>query len=407
MVVAGVLLTGGGDDGDDESSSAPAASVAATELPEDLAWQPLRAAPFRRQYAAATSVDGMIWVFGGVGVKSSTTTSKGYDLDADSWTTGPGLPLALHHFSAVTYEGDAVVIGGFVPGEELTSEQSDRVFALREGAWEELPPLNHARAAATAAVVGDRIVVSGGQAEGKLVPQTEVFDGEEWTDVAEIPTPREHLGGASDGRYFYAVGGRELSADNNLGTLERYDPESDSWTQLDSMPTATGSVGATYAGGRIVTVGGESSTSASDVVQGYDIEGRRWEELPSLPSPRHGVAVTALEDSVYAIGGASVPGHVESTKSVEILDLSGGEAAPPTTGDVEWHAIRDAPFATQYATITQAGGRVWLVGGIGAGDTASAETAAYDRAIDTWTGGPNLPQPLHHAMSVTYGTRRW
>ena len=34
---------------------------------------------------------------------------------------------------AVTYKGEAVVIGGFVPGAELTSGQSDRVYALRAG----------------------------------------------------------------------------------------------------------------------------------------------------------------------------------------------------------------------------------------------------------------------------------
>ena len=180
-------------------------------------WQPIRDAPFRRQYAAATAVGGRIWVLGGVGVKTSSTTTKVYDPATDRWTTGPGLPLALHHFMAVTYKGEVVVIGGFVPGDELTSEQSDRVFALRDGAWEELPSLNHPRAAAAAAVVGDKIVVVGGQADGKLVAETEVFDGEGWKDVAEIPTPREHLGAASDGRYVYAVGGRELSADKNVG----------------------------------------------------------------------------------------------------------------------------------------------------------------------------------------------
>ena len=88
---------------------------------------------------------------------------------------------------------------------------------MRDGGWEKLPPLNHARAAAAAAVVGDKIVVVGGQADNKLVPQTEVFDGKAWTDVAAIPTPREHLGAASDGRYVYAVGGRELSADQEPG----------------------------------------------------------------------------------------------------------------------------------------------------------------------------------------------
>jgi N-acetylneuraminic acid mutarotase len=162
-------------------------------------------------------VDGKLWVFGGIGVKSSRTTTKVYDPRTDRWTTGLGVPLALHLFTAMTYEGEPVVIGGFVPGEELTSEQSDRVFALRDGAWEELLRLNHPRAAAAAAVVGDKIVVVGGQADGKLVPQTEVFDGESWKDVAEIPTPREHLGAASHGRYLYAVGGHELSADENLG----------------------------------------------------------------------------------------------------------------------------------------------------------------------------------------------
>jgi non-specific serine/threonine protein kinase len=319
-VVGAVLLAGGGGDDENEPSTAGAAPVA-TKLPAELEWQPIRAAPFRRQYAAATAVDDKVWVFGGIGVKASSTTSKAYDPATNRWTTGPGLPVALHHFSAVTYEGEAVVIGGFVPGDELTSEQSDRVYALRGDSWEELPPLNHPRAAAAAAVVGDKIVVVGGQADGKLVPETEVFDGEGWEDVAEIPTPREHLGAASDGRYLYAVGGRELSADKNVGTLERYDPASDSWTKLEDMPEATGSVGAAFAGGRVVAVGGESTTSASDAVQAYDIGRRRWSQLPPLPTARHGSAVAALKDSVYAIGGAGAAGHVRSTAATDVLDL--------------------------------------------------------------------------------------
>jgi non-specific serine/threonine protein kinase len=266
-------------------------------------------------------VDGKVWVFGGIGVKSSSTTTKVYDPAKDTWTTGPGLPVALHHLMAVTYEGEPVVMGGFVPGEKLDSEQSDRVYALRGEAWAELPRLNHPRAAAAAAVVGDKIVVVGGQADGKLVAQSEVFDGDRWTDVAEIPTPRDHLGAASDGRYLYAVGGRELTQDKNVRALERYDPVSDSWKTLKDMPTASGSVGAAYVPGRVIAVGGESPTSASDAVQGYDIQKQAWSKLPNLPSPRHGVAVTALKDSLYAVGGAATPGHVQSTQEAEVLDF--------------------------------------------------------------------------------------
>jgi serine/threonine protein kinase/N-acetylneuraminic acid mutarotase len=402
LVVGAVLLvTGGGGDGD-EPGSAASTPVVATKLPANLDWRPIASPPFRRQYAASTAANGKLWVFGGIGVKSSSTTSKVYDPASDSWTTGPGLPAPLHHLMAVTYKGEPVVIGGFVPGEELTSGQSDRVYVLRGGAWEQFPRLNHARAAAAAAVVGDKIVVVGGQADGKLVPQTEVFDGERWTEGAEIPTPREHVGAASDGRYLYAVGGRELSADQNSAAVERYDPASDSWTELEGMPKATGSVGAAYVGGRLITVGGESISSVSDAVQAYDIQKRTWSQLPALPTARHGVAVSALKNSLYAVGGATVPGHLGSTKEADVLDLSGAPAETPTTAGLKWRAIADAPSKRQYAGATDVGGRAWLIGGIGAGETATAETAAYDRAINTWTAGPQLPRPLHHLMAVTY-----
>jgi N-acetylneuraminic acid mutarotase len=288
----------------------------------NVKWRAIRDAPFPRQYAASTAVGGRVWLFGGIGEgETASADTAAYDRAINIWTTGPKLPRPLHHFTAVTYGGEAVVIGGFVPGDELTSEQSDRVYVLRGGVWEDLPRLNHPRAAAAAAVVGDKIVVVGGQADGKLVPQTEVFDGESWKDVAEIPTPREHLGAASDGRYLYAVGGRELSADENVGALERYDPASDSWTKLEDMPTAAGSVGAAHLAGLVIAVGGEGTTSVSDAVQAYDVEKRAWSQLPALPTPRHGIAITGLDDSLYAIGGATTPGHVESTGEADVLDF--------------------------------------------------------------------------------------
>ncbi len=399
IAVAVVLALGGG--GGDEESPKPAAVIAATELPADLHWQPIAELPFRRQYAASTVIGGKIYVFGGIVTTASTTTTKIYDPATNRWTTGPGLPLPLHHFTAVSYEGEAVVIGGFVPGDELTSNQSGGVYALREGTWQKLPSLNHPRAAAAAAVVGDKIVVAGGQAGGELVPQTEVFDGERWTDAAEIPTPREHLGAASDGRYLYTVGGRELSAAENSTAFERYDPESNRWTELDAMPETAGAVTAAFAGGRIVTVGGEGATEASDEVQGYDIKGRKWSQLPPLSGPRHGVALAVVKDVLYAFGGATEAGHVGATKQSELLDLSGRDGAP-VAANVEWREAKDAPTKLQYAASADVGGRIWLFGGIGADDTGIAETVAYDRAINTWVPGPPLPQPVHHAAAVTY-----
>jgi N-acetylneuraminic acid mutarotase len=80
-------------------------------------------------------------------------------------------------------------------------------------------------------------------------------------------------------------------------------------------------MGAAYAGGRVVTVGGEGTTTVSDDVFGYDIRKQAWSQLPALPSARHGAAVAALKDSVYAIGGAAIAGHARSTQSAEVLDI--------------------------------------------------------------------------------------
>ena len=397
IAAAGVLLAGGGDD-----ASAPVTVPPATKLPVGLAWQLADKLPFRRQYAAATTVDGKVFVFGGMRTKSSTTGTQIYDPASNSWSAGPGLARALNHFAAVKYDGDAVVIGGYFPeGDDPTAHESDRVYALQDDDWDPLPPLRHARAAAAAAVVGDKIVVVGGQANGKLVPQTEVYDGHEWTDAKDIPTPREHLGAASDGRYLYAVGGRQLSNDANSTAFERYDPESNEWTELEPMPEKVGSVGVGYAAGRIVAVGGEDADKPYDDVQGYDIRGRQWDDLPALPTRRHGVAVAALGDSLYAIGGATLAGHVAPTNDVEVLDLSGRTAAPVPKNDV-WRGADDPPAAVQYAATAEVGDRIWLIGGLGEDGVATAESLAYDRPIHDWTRATALPGPLHHAAAVDY-----
>ena len=154
------------------------------------------------------------------------------------------------------------------------------------------------------------------------------------------------------------------------------------------MPKPSGSVGVAYAAGRVIAVGGEATTSVSDAVQAYDIPKGSWSQLPSLPTARHGVALAAIENALYAIGGATEPGHVGSTKEADVLDLSGQPAKTTTVAGLA-RPIADASSPRQYAAATEVGGRVWLIGGIGENETASADTAAYDRAINTWTSGPS------------------
>ena len=339
LAVAAIALALTGGDGDEESPAPTAATPPAaegpapsTELgppPKTGEWRPIAGAPTARQQAASDASAGRIFVIGGLtgehNAASATPKVEVYDPAINTWTAAPDLPVALHHPMAVSYGGELVVLGGWIPeGPDLTAETSGRVFALRGGEWAELPSLAHPRAAGAVAVAGGRLIVVGGQADGGLVAPTEVFDGQSWEDAAPIPTPREHLAAASDGRALYAVGGRELAADKNSAALESYDPVADEWKRLPSMPTPAGSLGAAIVRGNLVAVGGEDPTDVIDEVQAYDLSTRKWSELPPVTTPRHGLAVVAINNVLYAIAGALAPTHAESTNVGEALDFLDG-----------------------------------------------------------------------------------
>jgi non-specific serine/threonine protein kinase len=285
-------------------------------------WRVVRDLPTARQQVAGAVTDGTLWVIGGLVGDSASAKVEGYDPAIDTWKSAPDLPLPLHHAMAVTYRGELVVLGGWTPqGANLSGTASNRVFALRGGTWSELPPLTRPRAAGAAAVVDDRIVVVGGQANGALVAPSEVFDGTRWADAPPLPTPRDHLAAVSDGSFVYAVGGRFLSADANVATVERYDPVARRWSRLPDMPTARGGLGADLVGRRIVAVGGERPTGVFDTVEALDLDSRAWTALPAMRTPRHGMAVLAAGSSIYALGGSLQPTHAHAATTAEVLDL--------------------------------------------------------------------------------------
>jgi N-acetylneuraminic acid mutarotase len=309
--------------GSDESEPDRAALTPSPPLRAASAWRRLPPMPTARQNMVSTVLDGTVWVVGGLAAGSTPSQRiEGYDPVIHDWKAGPDLPLRLHHEMAVTYKGELVVIGGWIPkGSDPSAVVSDRVFALRDGRWVELPSLGRARAAGAAAVVGDQIVVMGGQSDDRLVATTEVFDGKRWTKGEDIPTPREHMAAASDGQFVYALGGRALSPDKNSRALERFDPAKNRWQTLPDMPTARGGLGAAIVDGHLLAVGGESATGVFGEVESYDLGSRKWSSAPSMGTPRHGIAVAAIGRSLYALGGAPKPGHASATATAEVLSL--------------------------------------------------------------------------------------
>lgn len=304
-------------------STASAPVTTTTTVPVPAAWKSRAAAPTARQEVASAVLDGRVWVIGGITTAGASALVETYDPATDRWAGGPSLPLGLHHAAATVYRGEIVVVGGFVAAASLYDRASDRVLALRAGAWVDLPRLRRPRGAAAAAVVGDLLVLAGGRNDAALIGPTEVFDGSAWRDGGAIPTRRDHLSAVSDGRSLFTVGGRFLSPGALSAALERYDPVADAWERLPAMPTARGGQGAAMTGtGSLVVAGGEDPSGVYAEVEAYEIAGRRWSELPPLNTPRHGLAVERVGAQILALVGGTVYGVAPSTAAEALSPVS-------------------------------------------------------------------------------------
>jgi len=391
-------------------SPQPAPSTSAAPTPEPMSedptqsetagWRPLDDARLARQQVAAAGVGGLIYVAGGVREQTGSRKVEALDPTVNQWRSIPDLLIPLHGAMAVNYRDELVVLGGWRPqGNNLNAVVSDRVFALRSDEWVELARLRRPRAAGAAAVVDDEIIVVGGQADNQLIAETEVYDGDanEWRDGAAIPTSRDHLAAASDDRYVYAVGGRNVTAASNVGVLERYDPAADDWETLASMTTARGSIDADIVDGRLVVVGGESPTAVLDDVEAYDIASDIWHEFPSLPRPLHGTGVVAVGSVLYTLNGAEGTSHTGSSAAVNVLT-----PPPRPLQPTRWRNLDAAPLARQQVALTDVGGVIWVVGGLEDTTVATPEVQGLDPSTGRWRSTEDLPEPLHHAMAVDY-----
>jgi non-specific serine/threonine protein kinase len=153
--------------------------------------------------------------------------------------------------------------------------------------------------------VAGTLYVVGGITRGARATELWAYDiaaGTWRTDLADLPTEREHLSVVAVDGKVYAVGGRKVS---NKGAVEVYDPATNAWTSLPDMPTPRGGMAIGVLGSTIHTAGGENLNAMSTYPQHevLDLATGTWSRGPDLPTKRHGLAAAVVGDRWYVIGG--------------------------------------------------------------------------------------------------------
>src|SRR3954470_5341779 len=98
-----------------QSPSAPVDSqAAAPDTLFDCTWSNAAVLPAPVLDTATVTLNGILYVFGGINSGASSTTS--YKFDGTTWTPITSLPQALEFAAAVTDGTSIYVVGGALPG---------------------------------------------------------------------------------------------------------------------------------------------------------------------------------------------------------------------------------------------------------------------------------------------------
>src|SRR5262249_9591167 len=150
--------------------------------------------------------------------------------------------------------------------------------------WVEAPPLHHARAAGAAVGGGDEIVVVGGRTAGQKpgggAPAGN-FTGRAGHEPATPPPPGTTTSARRGGTDVYALGGRTIKSSENHAAVQRFDPATNTWTQLTKLPVANSDFGAAYLGGELIIFGGENGLTVYNTTRAYNLASRTWSTLPN------------------------------------------------------------------------------------------------------------------------------
>ena len=114
--------------------------------PQERVWTELTSMEMPRAAHAAEVIGDRLYVMGGTSqtdftnfAESPTGSLEIYDFRTDTWTRGPDMLTARHHFDAGAVDGQLYAIGGRTPGE-FSLDTVER-FDPDSGEWETLPPL--------------------------------------------------------------------------------------------------------------------------------------------------------------------------------------------------------------------------------------------------------------------------
>ncbi len=223
-----------------------------------------------------------------------------------------------------------------------------------------------------------------------------------WLTRKSLTVPRVEGMSTAVGGQLYVFGGYLDNTWAPTARVDRYDPKTNSWQQMNNMPERTSHAGTTTDGQYIYFAGGYPGLSgnrqafASTAVRRYDPISDTYTNLKPLPQARGGGELYYIAGKLYFVAGSDV--NRADHDDHWMLDL--------TVSNANWVTRASLPQNRNHFGGGVINGKIYIVGGQTGQETTVVfknDVWSYDPATNAWTTLASVPNPVRsHQTAATF-----
>ncbi|KAF3835347.1 hypothetical protein F7725_027905 [Dissostichus mawsoni] len=278
--------------------------------PEELEEQPLSPMHYARSGLGAVALNGRLIAAGGYNREECLRTVECYDPKEDRWTFIAPMRTPRARFQMAVLMGQLYVIGGSNGhSDELSCGE---MYDPQADEWAQVPELRTNRCNAGVCSLNNKLYVVGGSdpCGQKGLKNCDAFDPviKTWSNCASLNIRRHQAAVCELDGFMYVIGGAESW--NCLNTVERYNPENNTWTLIAPMNVARRGAAVTFHAVMSPPLPRQTVCywrlrwlPRAACVEVYDPTRNEWRMLGSMTSSRSNAGVAMLGETIYAVGG--------------------------------------------------------------------------------------------------------
>ena len=214
--------------------------------------------------------------------------------------------------------------------------------------------------------------------------------------AGNLPGADKMLMAAALGGYVYAGGG-------DGRPCYRYDPMTDTWTFIASLPVIRSLAASDAYNGRWVLAGGDVGFAISNSVIAYDPATNTWTSLPDMLQANDQLVGATVGQAFHVLGGSTDNEQFIQSPCATPSVTPTPTATPTCTPSRAWVERAPYPIAVSGNAVVSVGGAVYSFGGI-ANNTAIANAYKYTPATNSWIPIASLPAPRGWFSAASDGT---